>query len=55
MTNQELKDAALEAVKISHDWMLKDILHRAEQTKGDDYTPELQHAISTQKLLEKLA
>lgn len=41
-------------IKRAFSWMLLDIKHRADETKPDDYSPELNHSISVGEMLEEV-
>ena len=41
-------------IKRAFSWMLLDIKHRADETKPDDYSPELNHSISVGEKLEEV-
>ncbi len=52
--SRETLEEALRQAKISNDWMLKTIRHKADETSGGNYSDELKHAIQTQEMLEKI-
>ncbi len=57
MSNEriEILEAAIMEAKRSHTWLLKSIKHQADDLKGEgNYSPELEHSISVQELLEHL-
>ncbi len=51
--DREVLEEALRQAKISHTWMLESIQHKEDETSGGNYSPELKHAIASQKMLEK--
>lgn len=50
---QTLEEGIIEAQR-SHSWMLKSIRRGSDETSGGNYSNELQHAISSDEMLELL-